>query len=606
MEGLFFPVLSVSLTTSLVLLPLLLAAGRLNRRYAAGTLSALWLVLALRLLVPLSPALPQAAVTLEVPAETVVIAPPSGTADAPGTSGDGEDRPAEPAFPIAEAAAVLTAAAPWIWLLGCGAVLAWQVISYAAMRRELLRRARPPRPETAARLEAAAALTGCRRRPRLVQVWGLSSPMLLGVFRPVLLLPAQPMEGEALDLVLRHELTHLRRRDGVRKLVFLLAAALHWFNPLVWWLAREAGRSLELCCDNEVVRGRGAAFRRRYGALLIQTAADSPSPVLSARFGGGKNHLKGRLDNLFGTKRNSAAAVCAVLIITLMAGTLVSCGSQTGAAPERQAEAEPLNVEAPPDASGALDALENSIVVVGDTLAFTIPQGYQGEGTWSIQVAGRAELPDFGGMSLHYLDGTAWTAGETYTADLSGEAEYLTELTLNAALGGEERTVDLLPLFAGGEAAPVQTSEPASAEPEQVSAGGWVWPLPGYEAITMPFGTRVHPITGAETSHDGLDIAAPQGTEVLAAAAGTVSAAGFDAEDGNYVEIDHGDGIATRYCCLLEQAVAEGDTVAGGAAIGTVGATGTATGPHLHLELLQDGEPVDPQPSLLGTAGQTE
>ena len=122
----------------------------------------------------------------------------------------------------------------------------------------------------------------------------------------------------------------------------------------------------------------------------------------------------------------------------------------------------------------------------------------------------------------------------------------------------------------------------------------------------MPFGTRVHPITGAETSHDGLDITAPQGTEVLAAAAGTVSAAGFDAEDGNYVEINHGDGIATRYCCLLEQAVAEGDAVAGGAVIGTVGATGTATGPHLHLELLQDGEPVDPQPSLLGTAGQTE
>ena len=587
MEELFYRVLSVSLTTSLVLLPLLLAAGRLGRRYAAGTLSALWLVLALRLLIPFSPALPRAAVILEAPAEAVVLAPPSGgESAAPGRSGTQET--AEKAW---SPAAFALGAAPWVWLAGCGVVLAWHGVSYAAARRALLRRARPLPPEIRAELARAAAVVGCRR-PRLARAEGLASPMVLGILSPVLLLPDIPAEGEELGLVLRHELTHLRRRDAVRKLLFLLAAALHWFNPLVWRLAREGGRSLELCCDNEVVRGRDDGFRRRYGALLIQTAAGGPSPVCSARLGGGKNQLKRRLENLFEKKKNGAAVVCAVVAATLLAGSLVSCGSQTGTAGgAQQAGAAPLKAEKSLTPSGALDRLEKSIAVAEDTLAFTLPEGYEGD--WEIYLAGRAQFPDFGGMSLHYLEGTDWTEGETYTVDFSEVADYLTQLTLSAYLGGEERQVDLTPLFADG----------AQDGGEDTSAG-WTWPLPGYEECSVEFGKRVHPITGMETEHDGLDIPAPEGTQVLAAADATVSAVGFDWEDGNYVVLDHGQGISTLYACLAEQWVGEGDAVTGGTAIGTVGATGAATGAHLHLELCQDGVPVDPRPSLLGTEGE--
>jgi murein DD-endopeptidase MepM/ murein hydrolase activator NlpD len=593
MGELFYRVLSVSLTTSLVLLPLLLAAGRLGKRYAAGTLSAVWLVLAIRLLVPASPALPQAAVMLEAPAETVILTPPSGTVhDAPEQSGmpEQELRP----MSLADAAAVV---APWIWLLGCGVVLAWHGVSYAAARRDLLRRTRPLPLEVQAQAARVAALVGCRC-PKLAQVEGLPTPMLLGVFRPVLLLPGFPAEGDDLELVLRHEIIHLRRRDGLRKLLILLAAALHWFNPLVWWLAREGGRSLELCCDSEVIKGRDAGFRRRYGALLIQTAAGGPSPVYAIRLSGGKDQLKRRLENLFAKKKNSAAGVCVVLAVTVLAGTLVSCGSQTveSQGAQQTAEVVALKAQTPLTASEALDALEKSVTVVEDTLAFTIPKGYEGEDSWNISIAGRAEFPDFGGMSLHYLDGTAWTAGETYTVELAEVAGFLTDLTLSASLGEETREVDLMPWFR-------ETVESEEETPGQ-TADSWIWPLPGYEEISNGFGKRVHPITGAETEHDGLDISAPEGTQVLAAAAGTVTACGYDAEDGNYVELDHGDGISTRYTCLAERWVEEGDTVTGGTAVGTVGATGAATGPHLHLELCLDGEPVDPQASFLGTEAQ--
>lgn len=144
--------------------------------------------------------------------------------------------------------------------------------------------------------------------------------MMLGLVRPVILLPGREMEPEQLDVVLRHELVHLRRRDVAYKALLLLTNAVHWFNPLVWWMVREASRNLELCCDDEVVRAKDAGFRRRYGEILLHTAAGCRAPALSTYFGGGKKLLKGRLANLFQKKKNSAAAVCVVLALALPGG----------------------------------------------------------------------------------------------------------------------------------------------------------------------------------------------------------------------------------------------------------------------------------------------
>ena len=110
--------------------------------------------------------------------------------------------------------------------------------------------------------------------------------------------------------------------------------------------------------------------------------------------------------------------------------------------------------------------------------------------------------------------------------------------------------------------------------------------------ISLPFGAGAR---YEETSgHSGIDFAAPEGTEVLAAAEGCVRKTGFDEADGNYVVIDHDFGFQTRYSHLASVAVSEGDAVSVGTVIGTVGNTGMSTGAHLHLELLLDEEPTDP------------
>lgn len=111
--------------------------------------------------------------------------------------------------------------------------------------------------------------------------------------------------------------------------------------------------------------------------------------------------------------------------------------------------------------------------------------------------------------------------------------------------------------------------------------------------ISFPFGAKNTNIEEVP-AHDGIDYIAKEGTPVLAAADGKVRAAEFSASRGNYIVIDHTDGFSTVYACLKEMQVSVGDEIKAGSQIGTIGSTGMSTGPHLHLELWLDDEPIDP------------
>jgi murein DD-endopeptidase MepM/ murein hydrolase activator NlpD len=128
------------------------------------------------------------------------------------------------------------------------------------------------------------------------------------------------------------------------------------------------------------------------------------------------------------------------------------------------------------------------------------------------------------------------------------------------------------------------------------AAGTFSWPVTG--TITSPFGWRSNPFGGAPEFHQGLDIAAPTGTTVTAAAGGTVIMAQWYGGYGNYILIDHGGGYSTGYGHLSAIYVTTGQSVQRGQAIGAVGSTGQSTGPHLHFEVRIAGKPVDPAPRL--------
>jgi murein DD-endopeptidase MepM/ murein hydrolase activator NlpD len=135
-----------------------------------------------------------------------------------------------------------------------------------------------------------------------------------------------------------------------------------------------------------------------------------------------------------------------------------------------------------------------------------------------------------------------------------------------------------------------------SLPPEPGAPGQLLWPVSG--PITSPFGMRMHPVYGRPILHAGIDIAAATGTTIAAAADGRVIVAGTQGDCGKMVALDHHGGLSTIYCHMSQIFVGVGQDVQRGQAIGAVGMTGDATGPHVHFQVMQDGHPVDPMSFL--------
>jgi murein DD-endopeptidase MepM/ murein hydrolase activator NlpD len=112
--------------------------------------------------------------------------------------------------------------------------------------------------------------------------------------------------------------------------------------------------------------------------------------------------------------------------------------------------------------------------------------------------------------------------------------------------------------------------------------------------ISSYFGERMDPFNGEQAMHKGVDFATDAGADVLAVASGIVTWAGPREGYGNLIEINHGNGYTTRYAHNAQTVVAVGDTVQRGQAIAVVGSTGRSTGPHVHFEVLRDGQQIDP------------
>lgn len=528
MEAVFLQVLWVSLTVSAVLLPLLLAKGWLRRRVRAKALYVIWLLLALRLAVPVDLSLPEPPVEVEAPELSVAL-----TVPAPGMTVDGESpwtgqdtRPQTEEYWAESPRVPVTVVLSALWLTGALAAALIQGGGYLLARRDLLRSARPAEEETQALVGRAAARLGLKRPIAVRRTSRVRTPMVLGLVRPVLLLP---QEAEPDGLVLCHELTHLKRRDLWYKALLTAACWLHWFNPLVWWMSRAASENLELCCDGDVTAGQDAAFRQRYGELLLSAGEEGRGPTLSSRFGGSGRTVKERLANLFLTKRRGRALACLAVAAVALLGALTSCQPKTMTdqeavdalnesldwslgnegttlsftIPEGERDWDirlsqdtfpedpdviqsfnetqwtpgerysfllprdillgyqlTLNVSLNGGAEGftvgmtsmamtpnasqtALEQLRSSITYDGERVSFTIPEG---EREWNIQISGRADTEELGGMSLHYLDGADWTAGETYSFELSSlAAQDVTQLTMYVFLEKQESEIDLLP-----------------------------------------------------------------------------------------------------------------------------------------------------------------
>lgn len=241
---------------------------------------------------------------------------------------------------VIKAETVLTA----LWLLGAAVFLLYHALGSAAFVRRQRRWSMPAEAELQKAYQDLAAGMGLSRPPELRICNRVGSPMVAGLLRPILLLPRHTAEAAELPFILRHELTHYKRRDLWYQTVLLTANALHWFNPLVYLMRRAASADLELTCDEAVMAGADAATRHSYGEALLTAVHREKGlerTALSTHFYGGAAAMRDRLWNLLGSGRRKRGAV--VLTVALALTLLAACAVRVSQA--KPPAEEPLTKE---------------------------------------------------------------------------------------------------------------------------------------------------------------------------------------------------------------------------------------------------------------------
>ncbi|MCI7636734.1 MAG: M56 family metallopeptidase [Oscillibacter sp.] len=347
METFLLNLLKTSLLGSLAILAMLVLKPLWRERYRAKTRCWLWLALAVFLLLPVDFSVKNAPVQAAPPKDYTLFVGTDKTAiqSTDNLFGDMAEKSGQsPAAvrdtiiqrPVTNPEQKTTRYIPvttilfYGYLAGAAAFLLYQGISYALFRRTVRRWKRDvSRADYAAMLSDTARDLGVSA-PEMIVCEAISTPAVTGLLCPRLLLPHERYDVQELRYILRHELCHLKRRDMLLKLVLLAANAMHWFNPVVYLMLRQADEDIELACDSAATDGLELPERAAYSRTLLAAVQSSVRALPATTcFGGTVERLKRRITNVLGAqKKRGLGVVALVLALTLTAGCATSWGSR--------------------------------------------------------------------------------------------------------------------------------------------------------------------------------------------------------------------------------------------------------------------------------------
>lgn len=306
----------------------------ISRRYSAKCRYYLWAVIFVALLFPIRPqvsvTLPQFIQPFLTPSTTEV------TTILPSTAG----------ILVSETPHIFHVINTWNWfqyavlLWGIGVMffLGWHIIQHLRFISSSKRWSKDI--EDVAVLELFAYIKselGIQDNIIIKSCACINTPMLAGLFRPVVLIPQNSFDQEELRLILKHELIHQKRRDLWYKVLMMLVLAIHWFNPVVYFMVRSAMNLCEISCDEEVLKGIDVKGRAKYGESIIGVVRNGSTcqTVLSTNFYSGTKGMEQRIYAMMDmtTKRFSPFLLLAIMIITL-------CGTATFAINSEQEKAK--------------------------------------------------------------------------------------------------------------------------------------------------------------------------------------------------------------------------------------------------------------------------
>ena len=350
METFLLNLLKTSLLGALVIAALLALKPFWRERYRAKTRCWLWLALALFLLFPVDFSVKNAPVQAAPPKDYTLFVGTDKTTiqSTDNLFGDMAERSGQTstqvrdsiiARPVTDPAQKTTRYIPvttllfYGYLAGAVAFLLYLGVSYALFRRTVRRWKRDVSRADYAFLLCDTARELGVKEPQMLVCEAITTPAVTGFFRPTLLLPHERYDLNDLRYILRHELCHLKRRDMLLKFVLLLANTMHWFDPMVYLMLRQADEDIELACDSAATDGLERAERAAYSRTLL-AAVQSNVRALPATtcFGSTVERLKRRITNVLGAqKKRGLGIVALVLALTLTAGCAVGWGERAQA-----------------------------------------------------------------------------------------------------------------------------------------------------------------------------------------------------------------------------------------------------------------------------------
>ena len=356
-ERIFLSVLSTSQATSVIVILLMILAPFINRRYEAKWKYWVWIVLALRLIVPFHLTdvqnvidnMNQSLADGAQQSERNAVHPPQNNVTVRPNQRILLELPSGMTEPLAQTDRAATRVTrlmilECIWFAGSMIFLGIHLGTYMAYKRQV-RHGGVPRKDKAVMelLHSLSVELQLKKRISIIEYSKADSPMVLGFVRPVLVLPAEEYSDEELFFILKHELIHYKRHDVWCKLLFVLANAIHWFNPFIWLMQREAVVDMELSCDERVMLDAGYTTRKAYTETLFSTLhkkCTSKTP-LSTQFYGGKRVMEKRFRNILGRsgKRSGFIILLCTFVLVISLGLLIGCsvpvsGSSTSVSEE--------------------------------------------------------------------------------------------------------------------------------------------------------------------------------------------------------------------------------------------------------------------------------
>lgn len=382
MESIFLQYIQISLIAGLLILFLFLSAPLLNRHYAAKWKYLVWLFLAVWLLVPVKFSIQNAPIQVNVPYHLQEnILENTGTILKDNTleneiehevlnlqkyheaelnnqdnydfyfntiQMDGEKQESEIENGIEKESqkesqiinnyqnstffySITFIEMLWgIWIIGIVYFVLYHSIMHFSYRKNILRFGRLcDNQEWLELYEKLCRKVNIQRKPAMLMSKKAHSPMIIGLIRPKLVLPEINYSIVELQYILSHELVHYRRKDLWYKLLLLAANAVHWFNPLVYLMFREASGDLECFCDDAVVKEASFIQRRDYTETILNnlTRQKINEKNLSTYFYGGSRRMKNRFQNILNTGRKKSGRAAFILFLcgSLCIGSLIAC-----------------------------------------------------------------------------------------------------------------------------------------------------------------------------------------------------------------------------------------------------------------------------------------